>query len=75
MEATRKTVSSVTGVFEAMSASPVPVEELQASVADHAHRQADGGPAVEDPADPGLQPELIDSEGPVIGRADARLGG
>lgn len=35
-------------------------EEFQASVADHAHGQADGGPAVRDPADPGLQLERVD---------------
>jgi hypothetical protein len=39
---------------------PVAGEEFQASVADHALGQADGGPAIRDPADPGLQLERVD---------------
>jgi hypothetical protein len=73
-EPTRKTVSWVTGVLEAMSATPVVVEELGGSVADHAHGHADGRVAAEDLADPGLQPERIDSKGPAIRSPDRRLG-
>jgi hypothetical protein len=51
----------------------VPGEELEASVADHAHRQTDRWPAVQDPADSGLQPERIDAEGPVIRGRDLRF--
>ena len=39
---------------------PVPVEELERSVADHSHCQADDGPAVEDLVDRGLHLEPID---------------
>jgi Recombinase/Recombinase zinc beta ribbon domain len=38
----------------------VPMEPRQGSVADHPHRQAGDGPAVENPGDPGLQPGLVD---------------
>jgi hypothetical protein len=38
----------------------VPMEPRQGSVADHAHRQAGDGPAVENPGDSGLQPGLVD---------------
>src|SRR5512132_748667 len=34
---------------------PVAMEELEASIAHHAHRETDGGVAVEDPVDRGLQ--------------------
>src|SRR5574341_683710 len=44
---------------------PVPVEELQGPVADHAHRQPDGGPAVEDLADAGADRKLVDPRGPL----------
>ena len=39
---------------------PVSVEELEAAVANHSYGQADGRPAVEDPADSGRQLKLID---------------
>ena len=60
MDAIRKTVSSVMGVFEAMSATPWPWKNSRRSVADHSHRQADGGVAVKDPLHPGCQLQLID---------------
>jgi hypothetical protein len=53
---------------------PVVVEEREGSVADHAHGHADGRVAAEDLADPGLQPERIDSKGPAIRSPDRRLG-
>jgi hypothetical protein len=38
----------------------VPMEPRQGSLADHPHRQAGDGPAVEDLGDPGLQLEFVD---------------
>ena len=52
---------------------PVSVEELEAPVADHAHRQTDGRVAVEDPAHPGRHRGLIGPEGPVIRGPDLRV--
>ena len=58
----RNTVSWVTGVFDAVC-NPVAVEELEASVADHAHGQPDRRVAVQDPVDPALQFQLVGPEG------------
>ena len=51
IEPIRKTVSSVTGAADSMFGDAVTGEGLQRSVADHAHRQTDGRPAVQDPVD------------------------
>ncbi len=59
MDAIRKTVSAVIGCARGDVGGPVGVEELQAPVADHPRRQADGGVAVEDLLNPGGQIELI----------------
>ena len=72
MEPIRKTVSSVTGVADSMFANAVTGEELQRSVADHTHRQADRRPAVQDPIDTALYLKLIDlwhrkSLSPLVG--------
>jgi hypothetical protein len=60
MDAIRKTVSSVIGVFEPMSASPCPVERLEPPVAYDADREADRRMAVQDLAHRSLQLQLID---------------
>ena len=73
MEPIRKTVSSVIGRVRRDVGHPVAVEELEASVADHAHRQADGGPAVEDLADPGLHFERTDLGHGATGHAHVGL--
>jgi len=74
MEAIRKTLSSVMGCARRDVREPVSVEELEGSVADHAHRQTDSRPAVQDPSDSGLHPKLIDSEELVIRVPDLRVG-
>ncbi len=73
MEAIRKTVSSVIGEFDAMSASPCPWKGLEGSVADDAHRQTDSRVAVQVLPDSGLQLNLVDPDEPVIRRPDRRL--
>ena len=60
IDAMRKTVSSVIGVFAATSASAVPVEPREASVSDHRDGQSGRRPAVEDLSHRRLQVEVID---------------
>jgi hypothetical protein len=52
----------------------VAVEELEASVADHAHRQTDRRVAVQDPIDPALQFQLVGPEGAMIKVLGLRVG-
>jgi hypothetical protein len=74
MEAIRKTVSSVIGVFEAMSARPCPEKNSRRPLRTTPTARPTARPAVQELSDSGLQLDLIDSQDPVIWRVDPRLG-
>jgi hypothetical protein len=62
-ESIRKTVSSLTGVPDSMSATPCPWNHARDPPRTTPHRQAGDRPVVEDPGNPGLQLERVDCLG------------